>query len=241
MRHYVQALANHLPLSSSKMRRRTHPIKLQFESIESRILLTSVSGDFNGDGIADLAIGIPNQTVNGIQNAGAVQILYGTSPSHGIPTGLSTIKQQLFNSGNIGVPNSHPPAEASFGASLAVGDFNHDGISDLAVGATGQSVGSAADAGAVFFIYGSHAALKQTGAVEITENSANIAGVAAAEDHFGATLATGDFNGDHFIDIAVGAPNKTVGSFTAAGTVNVIYGGPFGLTTCAINSGTNRN
>ena len=38
-----------------------------------------MQGDFNGDGIGDLAVGIPLEDVSGKADAGAVQILYGTS------------------------------------------------------------------------------------------------------------------------------------------------------------------
>ena len=49
------------------------------ESLESRILLTSLQGDFNGDGYADLAIGVPHESVNGDEEAGAVNVIYGTT------------------------------------------------------------------------------------------------------------------------------------------------------------------
>ena len=46
----------------------------------------------------------------------------------------------------------------------------------------------------------------------------------AEGDHFGSALASGDFNDDHLMDLAVGVPNKTVGGNANAGAVSVIYG-----------------
>ncbi|WP_432018067.1 FG-GAP-like repeat-containing protein [Streptomyces sp. 1222.5] len=40
-----------------------------------------------------------------------------------------------------------------------------------------------------------------------------------------------DFNGDGYADLAVGAPNGTVGGQSGAGFVTVMYGGPHGLST----------
>ncbi|MFF7971663.1 FG-GAP-like repeat-containing protein [Streptomyces sp. NPDC007905] len=40
-----------------------------------------------------------------------------------------------------------------------------------------------------------------------------------------------DFNGDGYADLAVGAPNGTVGGQSRAGYVTVMYGGPHGLST----------
>jgi hypothetical protein len=37
------------------------------------------SGDFNGDGFADLAIGVPFESVGTVDGAGAVHVLYGAS------------------------------------------------------------------------------------------------------------------------------------------------------------------
>ena len=37
------------------------------------------SGDFNGDGYADLCIGVPNYTSGTITNAGAVNCIYGSA------------------------------------------------------------------------------------------------------------------------------------------------------------------
>jgi hypothetical protein len=42
-----------------------------------------IAGDFNGDGRADLAVGVPGEDVNGAANAGAVNVIYGA------PTGLN--------------------------------------------------------------------------------------------------------------------------------------------------------
>ena len=59
--------------ANSKIAQRTHAEKrhLRFEMLETRQLL-SASGDFNGDGITDLAVGSPGMTLGSATGAGAV-------------------------------------------------------------------------------------------------------------------------------------------------------------------------
>ena len=67
-----------------------------------------------------------------------------------------------------------------------------------------------------------------------SQDSDGIAGEAEGGDFFGAALATGDFNNDGFEDLAIGAPTEDIEEIgfddLLAGAVNVIYGGPPGLT-----------
>ncbi len=181
-------------------------------------LLTSVTGDFNGDHIADLAIGIPTQMVNGGANAGAVQILYG-APPNGEPLGLTVINNQLWTRSSI---NSTPTANDQFGAALAVGDFNRDGFADLVIGAPGQNGN-----GMVYVFFGGRQGIKNAGVQLITQASLNRASQSGS--NFGSALAVGDFNNDHFADLAIGTPNRTVNGLANAGAVNVVYGRPLGL------------
>jgi hypothetical protein len=105
------------------------------------------AGDFNGDGSTDLAIGTPNAKVNGIANAGAVYAVYGSAGGLGV-AGNQYWTQDSLNNGSA----SH--AGDNFGAALAVGDFNGDGMADLAMGAPGKTIGTATGAGAVDVLYG---------------------------------------------------------------------------------------
>jgi FKBP-type peptidyl-prolyl cis-trans isomerase len=195
----------------------------QFESLEIRALMTSVAGDFNGDGVADLAIGIPAQMVSGKTNAGGVQILYGT-PLHGTPAGLTSQNQRLFTRDSSGL-SGNSAAGDNFGQALAVGDFNGDRIDDLAIGVPGMNGG----AGGVYILVGTRKGLKSSSAQLWTQNSGGVEGVAQANVNFGAALATGDFNRDHTIDLAIGAPNEKVGTFANAGAVHILYNNGRGL------------
>jgi FKBP-type peptidyl-prolyl cis-trans isomerase len=213
-------------------------LRARFERLEDRALLSAVAGDFNGDGIADLAIGNPDATVSGHTLAGSVQILYGTVPtafanSDGTRNsglnGLTAKNNLLITKSSAGL-NSSPAANDRFGAALAVGDFNGDGVADLAVGVPGQTVGGAAGAGAVYILFGSRTTgLKTTAAQLWTQNSSGILGMSEAGDHFGSALAAGDFNNDHHIDLAIGVPNEGAGATSDVGAVNVVYGAVGGL------------
>jgi FG-GAP repeat len=174
------------------------------------------AGDFNGDGFADLAVGAPSETVGSAFAAGAVSVLYGSA------AGLTTTRARLFTQ----VAGAAEVAD-EFGRALAAGDFNRDGFADLAAGAPGEGVGSAAGAGAVSVLPGSAGGLTATGARLFTQ----VGGLIEGGDQFGAALAAGDFNHNGFADLAAGAPSERVGSVPDAGAVSVWSGSTGGLTT----------
>ena len=118
--------------------------------------------------------------------------------------------------------------------SLAAGqtvkaDFNHDGFADLAIGAPGESVGNIVGAGAVHIIYGRASGLTGPGNQLFHQNSEGLLETARAGDGFGAALATGDFNNDGFVDLAIGVPDEDMEGIEDAGVVHIVYGSASGL------------
>jgi hypothetical protein len=167
-------------------------------------------GDFNGDGFADLAIGVPLEDLTA-ENQGAVTVIYGS------PQGLDPRQRpdQLL----VQTDPEGPEAQDGFGLSLAVGDFNGDGFGDLAVGANGEDKGrDGNNEGAVTVFYGSPSGLMARSAQYLTEPKT------AENDQFGFTLAAGDFNGDGRDELAVSVLNRRVGGAIGAGSVVVFRG-----------------
>lgn len=109
-------------------------------------------------------------------------------------------------------------------------DFDGDGFADLAIGAPLEDVGEVQNAGAVTVIYGSPGGLDAAGNQLWTQDSPGVLDAAERSDRFGWSIATGDFDGDGFDDLAICARFEDVAGSINAGAVNVLYGSPRGLT-----------
>ncbi len=185
---------------------------------------TLAADDFNGDGCDDLAIGVPYEDF-GLDNIGVVEVLYGSQ------NGLALTGHQVWVQGVLSGLSDEPEADDRFGFSLATGDFDRDGYADLAVGIPYEHLGPAVDAGAVQLIYGDSAGLAAAGNEFWTEGS-GLQDTPENLDYFGFALAGGDFNGDDYDDLAVGAPLESIEDATNvpnAGALFVLFGDWNGL------------
>src|SRR5262245_20914856 len=120
--------------------------------------------------------------------------------------------------------------DATVSAAHRVGpDFNGDGYTDLAIGVPDEDVSGFFDAGLVHVLYGSANGLKTQNDQVWTLDSPGINGAAAELSLLGVSLTWGDFDGDGFDDLAIGALGEDVDGVDFAGAVHVLYGSHQGL------------
>ncbi len=187
--------------------------------------------DFLSDGYDDLAVGIPYENLAGPQteDAGAVQILYGSSD------GLHADRpsRQIFSQESGAIEGAAENGDW-FGFALAAGDFDGNRHDDLAVGIPLEDLpfegqpNAIHDAGAVQIFYGKSGGLG-TDDNHILSQSGAVAGAAEGNDEFGRSLAAGNFDGNPYDDLAVGVPLENHDAIANSGAVNVLYGSLAGL------------
>lgn len=116
------------------------------------------AGDVNGDGYADLAVGVPYEAIEKTKGAGAVVLLKGGAG------GLSGTGSQSFHQDSVGVPGVAETGD-HFGGSVRLLDVNKDGRADLTAGAPDENLDAIADGGAVWSLRGASSGLTATGAL----------------------------------------------------------------------------
>ncbi len=180
------------------------------------------AGDFDDDGRLDLAVGIPDEDVGAIGEAGAVQVIENGS------SGL-TGSDQLIDQDDLAGQSA--AGSDRFGSALAVGDFDGDGVDDLAIGVNGENLTtprSVVNAGAVNVLYGvDGVGISTSGAQQFDGDDLFFNG-AQEQTFFGSALAAGDFDGNGIDDLAIGEPGSQdlANSF---GYVWIVYGADNGI------------
>ena len=175
------------------------------------------TGDFNGDGREDLAVGSPNQTLNALADTGLVGLRTDADASSASWMYLSWCLD----------PSDQGAGDLT-GTSVVFGDFNADGFDDLAFGKPGADVFAVDEAGVVCIAYGGEVPLADAPRQKLTQ--VELEGSPQTGDRFGEVLAAGDLNYDGYDDLAISAPGETIGGFANAGAVHVVFGGELGLT-----------
>ena len=192
------------------------------------------AGDFDADGYADLAIGVPGEDfpdaasncLNGVcTNAGVVNLIYGSA------TGLTAAGNTLWHQDRGVSWDGWVEWWDCFGSSLAAGDFDNDDADDLAVGVPCEHTGGGdipgRNHGAVNVYYGvTGVGLTGEGAQYLRQFHSTIVGDPQPDDAFGYSLATGDINDDGCDDLIVGVPGEgaDIADGEDAGAVAVFYG-----------------
>ncbi len=158
------------------------------------------SHDISGDGIDDLLLGSPDDSINGLTNNGSVQAVDGET-------------------GAVLWTRSGTVTGDRFGTSLKiVGDVNNDGYADVLTSTPKASVGGKNENGSVAMISSASGTIiwRREGASSGHQLGFN---VALPDDEI-----RRDMNGDGVADVILGTPFADVGGLTNNGELEVMLG-----------------
>ncbi|HEU4759595.1 MAG TPA: hypothetical protein VFT91_06380 [Dehalococcoidia bacterium] len=173
------------------------------------------TGDFNGDGAADILIGAPlaDGPDNSRTNVGEAYVIFGG------PNLQGAIDLAAGTAGFTVVGRT--PGD-NLGFAVAAGDINGDDIDDLLIGARFAGPGGQAQSGEgeAYAIFGRH---DLSGSVDIASDQQDMTVTGRRRgDYLGIAVASGDVNGDGVSDLILGA-SGAAGRDNARGQGGEVY------------------
>ncbi|MET7639755.1 FG-GAP-like repeat-containing protein [Streptomyces sp. NPDC005438] len=180
-----------------------------------------VLADVDDDGYDDLVM---SRTEGPESEAGRIEVVHGTRKGPGRRTVLERDAMPRVGDGG-----------EWWGAALAAGDVDGDGVTDIVVGALSGTdelpeEGGKEHSGAVVLLKGSKKGLTGKGGQVLDQDSPGVPGKSEAGDSFGTELTLRDTDGDGRADLAVSAPQED-GVHPETGATWVLRGDAGGLTT----------
>jgi F0F1-type ATP synthase epsilon subunit len=195
----------------------------------------SSAGDINGDGFADLIVGAYLADPGSIDGAGSSYVVFGKADW----TGYATVNLSSLN-GTTGFRLDGGLTGDNSGESVSDGgDINGDGFGDLIVGAF-KADPNGTSSGSSYVVFG-----KDSWVYDATVNLSllngsdgfRLNGVASADSSGLSVSAAGDFNGDGFGDLLIGAFGADPSGISGAGSSYLVFGKATGFSS-SINLST---
>jgi len=189
----------------------TNGFKLNGENNLEQAGHSVASGDINGDGIADIIVGAPDDRWRRGSHA---YVVFGKRSAWSASTDLSSL-----DGTTTGLRlNAEGISGNTAGRSVTAGDVNGDGIADIIIGAPGVSNFT----GAVYVVFGHNGVWPSSialSSLDGTTTGFKLNGENNLEQA-GHSVASGDINGDGKADVIIGAPAFS----NFKGVVYVVFG-----------------
>ncbi|MDJ1641090.1 trypsin-like serine protease [Streptomyces pakalii] len=160
--------------------------------------------DYNADGYTDLVVGVPDEDIGSVADAGAVQIVYGSPDGLGEGRGGTWFEQ---GSGTGSLLGSASEVKDRMGFSVAAGKTSA-GDPYILIGVPGEDLGTVTDTGNAIYVRGDTN-------VAVNQGNSSVPGAAEKGDQFGYSVA-GSPN-----HLAIGMPYEAIESTTAAGGIQI--------------------
>lgn len=183
----------------------------------------SAAGDFNGDGIEDILVGAPwAYHASGRSNGGCAYVIYGNSA--GLPASLDL--DALSPATGLRIVGANANHTAAYSVS-SIGDLNGDGLDDILLTAKGEEANGSMS-GTMYVVFGRQNGLSTDLDLNGLSSGDGFKMIAPANSDVNsyATFRVGmggDFNGDGFDDLMIGAGGADPNG-TDSGAAYIVFG-----------------